>query len=315
MKVIILLISSLFSQDSFLVRQGDVEVPLADLDAYVYLLQKDKRAGFAMQKQQIEKNIYTLLNVNIVYQHVLNSDLNDLDNFQDVVDRVNGSVIDTEQSFIDQLDMDEAEIIDSVKMYTIKTEYYKAMLAYLREVTTEETLKNSALEYYMVNKKNYAVPERRDLSVITLNVDDMSQEFLDSTLKALVTGSQDDFHAKALEISTDPSKASNQGHWGEFKKGSFNYPFSGVVFNAPVGVIPQVFEDRGSQYIVRVNEIKPPTQAKFDDVKVDIFKQLKNKAVVRKFQSIINTQANNELEVNPELVSHVFERYKVFIEE
>ncbi len=315
MKLLIVFLTALFNQDSFLVKQGDVEVPLGDLDAYVYLLQSDKRNGFAIQKQQIEKNILTLLNINIVYQHVLNTELNDLDIFKDVIAKVKAPDMESEDVFFDALDVKKDQMIESVKMYNIKTEYYKTMLTYLKDSFTDEVLENLALEYYMINKKKFITYESRDLSVITISSDDEVKQNLDLTISELVSATQDSFHEVALKISSDPSKTSNLGHWGSFKKSNFNYKFSDKVFNASVGVIQDVLEDKGIKYIIRVNEIFPEEQGSFDQVKSKIIKQLKDKAVERKFQSIINQKANQKAEVNAELVAHIFERYKVFTEE
>ena len=314
MKLLIVFLSSLFNQDSFLIKQGDVEVPLADLDAYVYLLESDKRGLFAFQKQQIEKNIFTLLNVNIVYNHVLNTDLVNLDTFQDALSHVETTDVQTEDEFFDVLDVNKNQMMEAIKMYNIKTEYYKTLLTYIEGTFTDEILEKLALEYYMVNKKEFITPEKRDLSVIVINSNEEELN-LDSTIKNLIAVTQESFHDKAMEISSDPSKSSNQGHWGVFKKINFNYKFSDKVFTAPVGVVPDVLEDNGIKYIVRVNEIIPINQPSFDEVKAELITRLKDKAVVRKFQSIINEKAKHKVEVNAELVAHVFERYKVFSEE
>lgn len=313
MKVLTLLLTSLFSQDSFLVKQGGVEVPLSDLDAYVYLLQAEQRGGFAMQKEQIESNIFTLLNMNIVYQHIMESDLSELEQFQAVIEDVKADEWVPDESFIDTLEVDSASMEDSVRTYVIKRELYKTLLAYLDETTTEDSLKNRAMEYYMVNKSEFKLPEIRDISVIKL--DGTNEQLAAQLLDELGNADQDAFQAKAVELSVDPSKSLNEGHWGEFKKTQFNYEFKNAVFSAQVGVIPQVLHDHGADYIIRVNGITPAKQGSFADAKELIFKKIKMNAVSRKFQTIINEKAVDEIQVNPELVAHVFERYKVFIED
>ncbi len=313
MKLLILLISSLFNQDAYLVKQGGIEVPLSDLDAYVYLLKKDKRGGFAVQQQQIEKNVFTLLNINIVYQHILNSDLKDLDRFKDVIKTVNEDEWIPETVFLEMLDLESKTMEQSVRSYVIKREYYKTLLAYLEETTTEEMLKNSIKEYFMVNKAKFIKPAKRDLSVIML--DEVDTNDSDAILNELKSSDQASFQIKASEISTDPSKSINEGHWGEFRENQFNYAFKEKVFNAPLGVIPEVLTDKGTRYIIRVNKIVPSEPGKLADAKTEIYQQLKKKAVKRKFQSIINAKVQHEIEVNPELIAHIFERYKVFIEE
>ncbi len=314
MKFLLIFLTTLFNQNSFLVKQGNVEVPLADLDVYVYLLNPNKRVGFAVQKQQIEQNIYTLLNVNIVYDHVMKTDLKNKDVFKNISSHIESLDIDPENMFLDALDIEKEEMIESIKMYNIKTTYYKTMLAHVEESVTAQSLENLALEYYMINKKEFTMPENRDISVIVINSDDVNQN-INAVLDNLNSATQHSFERLATEISSDPSVVSNNGHWGAFKKVSFDYSFSDTVFSAPIGVIPQVLTDGNKKYIIRVNEVIPQKTADFDQVKPKLIAQLKDKAVKRKFQNIINSQANKKLQVNPELMAHVFERYKVLAPE
>jgi parvulin-like peptidyl-prolyl isomerase len=311
--ILYILLLSLLNQDSYLVKQGEVEVPLSDLDAYVYLLDASKRAGFADQHKQIEQNIYTILNINIVHHYISQSEYKDLPEFKEASQVVKDEEIKLDEEFAERLNLDQDEVIKQVRDFRLKMENYKSMLKYLNETVDEDVVNQLAREQYLVNKKEYTLPEKRDVSVIVMNAEDQGQA--EELMTTLLNQSVDEFHAAAGQNSIDPSAPINQGNWGEFRQIHFTYPFADTVFNAPVGVIPRVLKDRQKLYIVRVNEIEPERALPFDEVKEDLIKKSKNNAVVRKFQSIINTQAMNKLEVNPELVAHVFERYKVFAEE
>jgi len=310
MMIIGLLLTSLFSQDTFLVKQGEVEVPLSDLDAYVYLLHESTRGGFADQHDQIEKNIYTILNVNIVYHYINQSELKNLDVFQEVIESINQETLSTDQAFIDKLDLDEQEMLNNVRQYKTKIEFYRTMLQHLNNTVDEQAVLTLAKEQYMVNKAQYEVPEIRDLSVIVLPAD--QSELAQQLLSEVKDQDIDGFHQQAAKHSVDPSTQINQGNWGEFKKMHFNYAFADDVYSSPEGVVPQLLEDKDYVYIVRVNDIQAGYTQAFEDVKEQLIKKVKGNTVVRQFQNIINTQAVNQLEVNPELVAHVFDRYKVF---
>jgi parvulin-like peptidyl-prolyl isomerase len=310
MKLITLLLTTLFNQDAFLVKQGDVEVPLSDLDAYVYLLPESKRGGFADQQAQIEQNIYTILNINIVYHYINQSDLKNLEVFKEVINNVEQEQFDADDEFVSRLNLKEDELIKNVRNYKLKVEFYRSMLQHLNETVDESAVMKLAREQYLIKKSDYIIPEKRDVSVIVLAEDQAS--LAQDIIESVNSQSAEVFHQLAVEHSMDPSTELNQGNWGEFRQMHFNHSFAEQVFNAPLGVIPTVFRENGQQYIVRVNEIKPEVIQSFDEVKDQLFKQLKGRAVVRQFQNIINTQAINELQVNPEVVAHVFERYKVF---
>ena len=312
--IIILFLISLFNQDSYLIKQGDIEVPLGDLDAYVYSLQEDQRNSFSQRKQQIEQNIFTLLNINIIYQHVLATGMNDLDVFKTVMSNFKTPDFDENDEFIKALNVDEKEISEAIRMYHIKTEFYKTFLTHVKESITDEVVESLALEYYMVNKKEFLIPEKRDISVIVLD-SELSEEDAESILKTAQLSDKVKFEILAKDHSIDPNVKNDSGHWGEYKELALRYQFSRLIFNSPIGVIPAILEDKGKRYIVKINDILPSEQSSFDDIKSSIFTQLKEQAVKRKFQSIINEKGQNKIEVNPELVAHVFERYKVLATE
>ena len=302
------LITALFSQDDFLVKQGDVTVPLSDLDAYVYLLGEQKRSGFAAQPNQIEQNIFTLLNVNIVYQHIMENGLNDEPEFEATLAEINEREYNLEDGFLEALELNQDVALEGIRMYLIKTNFYRTMMKYLDDSITAEQVEPLAKEQYLINKKSFVVPEKRDISVIMLDQNVDSDEVLMSVQEV----DQDTFQTIASDVSVDPSKELNQGHWGEFRLVDFNYPFTQTVFNAPVGVIPQVLTDSNHAYIIRVNEVQKSRQLSFDEAKEQLIERVRSNVVAKKFQSIINAQGRKEVEVNPELTAHVFERYKVF---
>ena len=203
-------------------------------------------------------------------------------------------------------------MIKHIRDYQIKIAVYKATLEHLRETQDDEQLAILAKEKFLINQGSYRLPEKRDISAIVLNLGDENAAIeMVTNAKGL---DEDSFHQLAVEHSVDPSKTSNSGNWGEYRKERFTFAFADQVFQAPVGVIPQVFQDSRYYYIFRVNEVQHARQQTFEEVKDEMIEKLKGDAVVRQFQNIINTQAINKMEVNPELVAHVFERYKVFAE-
>jgi hypothetical protein len=310
--VIGFLMMTLFNQSHYLVKQGDVEVSLSDLDAYVYLLGEGRRGGFSYQRDQIEKNIYTLLNINIVYQYVLNSDLKELPHYQEILNTPESADDFADDGFFEKLNLDKAEAVSGIDEYQKKIAVYKATLQHLKDNIDNDQIETLAKEKFAINQARYALPEKRDISAIVLKVGDEAAAL--DMLKMAQGKDRDQFHELAAEHSVDPSKATNSGNWGEYRKERFTFPFVNQVFSASEGVVPQIFQDKMFYYIFRVNEIQEARQQTFDEVKEELVENLKGDTVVRQFQNIINTQAVNKMEVNPELVTHVFERYKVFTE-
>ena len=315
MKLIFLLLTGLFNQDTFLVKQDDVFVDLSELDAFVFSMSDKERIQFSDNKQHIENTILTLLNINIVYQYITNSELDDLELFQQIKNQdFQVKSDDSVSKFSNALSLTSEQVTESYKTYKIENEYYRTLLSYINS-QADEKLIPLAKEHYLINKKDYVIAEKRDLSVIVLNNDAAAQISHISLMNELKETTIENFHHKATELSVDLSKDSNQGNWGDYRKSDFNYAFKETVFAANVGVIPQLFEEGNKAYIVRVNCIKPEKVLVFDEVKEKIIYKLKGKTVNQEFQNIINQKGNYKVEVNAELVAHVFERYKVFNEE
>jgi len=315
MKIILLLLT-LLQQDDFLLKQGVTSVGLGDLDAYVYLLPPEKRAGFVVDENQIEKNLITILNMNIVYDHVINSELNDLPTFNKVAKLVADKVIDLDDEFYMKLGLEQKQAESSVRSFIEKKEYYARMLEYLKTDLLEGRVDQLAKEYFLVNKSQWLVPEKRELSVILINKDSEYYSEVENIMNELIENpSIENFESYALKYSAHPSVKKNKGNLSYFTKKSFNMPFVDHVFSAPQGVVSSIYKYKKDYYLVRVNDIIPQKQADYAEHENKIKQQLTEELVDKKFQNIINTQANNKIEINSELMAHVFERYKVFIEQ
>ncbi len=316
MKLLILLLLSLLDQDNVLVEQGGLNVELSDLDAYVYLLPADKRYEFSNDEQQIEKNIITILNMNIVYDYVKNSELQNKPMFNQITQLINETPIEPDAYFHEKLALEDGAMHEHVKGFILKKEYYRRLLEYIKNEFSEGKLDQLAKESFLVNSKSWKKPEERELSMIQIDPDsehyDDSKELL---LSLLSDQSYEKFVQSALEYSDDPSVQINKGNLATYRRDNFKMPFVDQVFSAPTGVIPSLFKHNNSFYIVRVNEIIAGEEPVFEDYEDEIKAKLLDELVDQKFQSIINTKATNKIDVNAELMAHVFERYKVFKED
>jgi len=311
MKILFLLLTGLFNQDDFLVKQGEVTVDLVDLDAYVYLLPADKRGGFAEDKKQIDKNIITLLNINIVYNYILTSGLINDETFSVVPDLVEQNEYKIDDDFFEKLNIDKEQFLIGLKNFDVKKEMYVRMRLYVKETLADDKINQIIKERFIVKKRNLMIPEKRDLSVIVLNEANHDQAAVVSVLEQAIGKDFNAFNQLAVEYSDDPSVELNQGAWSKFRKQDLNYPFADALFEAEIGVIPTVFSYDGNYYLVRVNEIIPPKEPDFDEYKNKVFENVKSELAEKKFQNIINTEGSKSPIVNETLAAHVFERYKI----
>lgn len=308
------LLLSLFSQDEVLVKQHDVVVTVGDLDSYVFMLPPDKRGGFAKDPVQIEKNIISILNMNIVYDYVIESDYNDHEVFKPIVKLVNELEIPDDDSFVEKLNLDKDKFEQQFRSFLAKREYYVRLKSFLSETIDEEKLEMMAKERFLVNSAKWTKPEKRSLSVITLDKEQHKNDVV-QILTDIISTPTKSFEDYVAEYSNDPTAEYNQGNWSEFRKEDFHYPFNEEVFSADTGVIPAVFEYEDKYYLIKVNEIIGALKPKFEDYKEDLMTSIKSSYSEREFQNIINAKAINKPEINPENAAQIFERFKVFIEE
>lgn len=317
MKIIFLLLALNLAPSKKVVEQGNSFVPLSDLDAYVYMLAPNKRAGFISDKAQIEKNLITMLNINIVNHYIKTNGLINHKAFHDVEDVVNKLPVDLDDEFYLKLDLEKSVAHKNVKEFIIKKEMFSRMSDYIKDDFLKGSIDKYVKEYFLLNQESFHTPEKRDISLIEFDSDVYNLENVKDILTAQLGSDEFEmFSEKAIKYSSDKSVQLNRGHLKAFREDDFKYPFTKSVFKQKTtGVIPNIFKFNQNYFIVRINKIIPDVQPKFEDHKVEIIKRILPELVDSKLQNIINTQAKNKIIVNPEVLAHVFERYKVLIEE
>lgn len=317
MKLILLLLILNINPTTKVLEQGNTFVPLSDLDAYVYMLAPNKRAGFINDKIQIEKNLITILNLNIVKNYIQNTGLINHEVFNNVDDIVKEMPVDLDDEFYIKLGLEKNEAHEIVRDFIVKKEMFSRMSAYIKHELLNGSIENYLKEYFVLNKKHFLKEEKRDLSLIELNSSSYEIDVVKNILTELLQNDNfDNFSDMAVKYSIDESIDLNKGHLKFFRQSDFKYPFSQSVFEQnSIGVIPQIFKFESNYYLIRINEITPEVIPKFEEHRESIINKVLPDLVDTKLQNIINTQATNKVKVNPEIMAHVFERYKVLIEE
>lgn len=313
----LLLTTSLSNTNDKILEQGDVFVPISDMDAYVYLLPPDKRAGFVNDKQQMEKNLITMLNINIVDDYIKTNGLETHDAFNKINDIVNGMEVNLDDEFYMKLGLDKNSAYDHVKDFIIKKERFIRMSDLIKtNLTTNGVIDNYLKEYFVINKDKFTIPEKRDISLIELNESQHNASEVKNLLNDLLNNDDFDYFSQiADEFSNDETVKYNHGHLKEYQHRSFSYPFADTVFSFDkTGVLPRIFKFKNAYYLVRINKITPELEPKFEEHKEQLSDELLPEIVQEKLQRIIDSKAKFKIKVNEELAAHMFERYKVLLE-
>ncbi len=303
----------LLGQGDVLIEQHGAQVPVGDVDSYIHDLPGHVRKSISYDKYQLEKDILGMLNMNIIYQYLKDSDLIADPYFQAVIEDTQNQDTELDDEFLKRMGLTADEFKQSYQHYLTKKALYRALKDYILQDIDQKQAEKLAYDRYRTAKSEYLKPEQRDLAMIQLSQDNFSQQDVLSLVKELMA---DDtvaaFSAKAEEVSEDSTAQMNSGHLGLFKQSGFRYPFAKEVFSADSGLVPAVFEKDNHWYIVRVNKIIPAEPIPFEAVKDKMVTEIMNQSMRRRFQSVISEYAQHEVEVNKDLVDDIFSRYEVF---
>lgn len=314
MNYLILLASLVINVDSNVIEQSDVSVSVSDFDSYIYLLPDELRGGIAHRPKQIEKNLITILNKNIVFKHIENTGLINIEEFKNIDRLVEEKKLGVDDEFLNILDLERKQFESALREFILKQEYYVRFKSYLYKTLDLNKLEKLASERFLLNSSLFKKPKKINLSVIQLDSNQLEESEIINLIKSLRSQDKTYFISKAKELSKDPSLNLNDGNWGDFHEGSLHYPFSETVFASSVGVIPNAFRYKDFIYIIRVNDIIDSAEPLFSNHKDEIMESLKEEIVEKKIQDIINATGKEKIDVNVPLMADFFERYKVFSE-
>jgi peptidyl-prolyl cis-trans isomerase D len=140
--------------------------------------------------------------------------------------------------------------------------------------------------YYEQNKARYGTEEQRRASHILLTAagsdKTVARKKADEIL-AKVRANPGDFEKLARENSKDSGSAAQGGDLGFFGRGMMVKPFEDVAFKLKEGEISDVVETDFGAHIIRLTAIKPAQAKPFEEIRVDIERDLKQQQAQKRF--------------------------------
>lgn len=314
MTVIVLTLMLLLNQSTPLVEQHNVEVKVYDMDVYVHGLTPEKRYTYGSNPELIEKNILSILNMNFVYDHIIDSGLEKDQAFKNAQIAISEIELDLDKEFIQKLKLDPEEFESNVRHFLLKKEYFARMRYWIKNDVETNILDDLAKDNFLANRLKYTSPEKRNILMITLDRASTTNQQAQSYLEKLLSGQ--DFAELAQNVSVDASVSINKGDLDWFSEAQFKYPFSKDVFLADKGVVPNIFTYKNKMYLIAVNQITPSQKGKYEDYEAIIKSELLPGIVQQKIQGIINSYATvDEFTVNKNALEMIMKRYLIFKEE
>ena len=151
-------------------------------------------------------------------------------------------------------------------------------LAALAEITDEE-----AQTYYQANLTTFGTAERRKVRHIMIEgKDDAAEKEAASVLAQLNSGA--DFATLAKTHSDDTFSAEQGGELDWIEKGVMDPEFEKAAFSLPSkGSISEVVKSDFGFHVIQLDDVKPSDAKPFEEMRVEILKQLKLQQAAEKF--------------------------------
>lgn len=151
-------------------------------------------------------------------------------------------------------------------------------------------------EHYAKNKSRFMRPEARRVRHILIKVEPERldekprlRERADFVLKKLREG--EDFAKIAWDYSDDPY-AVKGGELGLIHRGRLDPAIDDVIYTLKVGEISNAIETIYGFHIVKIDEIKEPTQLKFEDVSASITSRIKEQRLAERKKDFMDALRN-----------------------
>jgi foldase protein PrsA len=170
------------------------------------------------------------------------------------------------QKFLKSSGQTQADILALVKASMVQ-EKVQAVAATAPTPTTGQVEKE-----YNDNKKQYATPASRDLSLVF----NSSKAKADAAKAELEGGA--DFASVAKKYSQDSASKATGGKFPGVTKGQFPKPLDGEVFAAKKGALVGPIKTQYGYYVFQVTKIKPGSQQSLKQASPQILQALKSEA-------------------------------------
>jgi hypothetical protein len=298
--------------NNLLIKQGDTELTLDDIDGYAFRMSNEIRSGFFEDPVRIDKLLMSMLN----RKHAFNYSIkNNIINLEDINSEVDKKVIDL-FAFDNSVDdtMEKEATYKKIREYLFLEEAFAAFQKHILNSITTESLSELAYEEYLINNNKYGVPESRDLIYLTLPYNASSKDEnlkIINEIKDKLKSSSGDVQAISDEYKSRFEELVISDPWMHYYSNRKNKIFSNFVFQGDKsGIIEDVLDIENTFTIVHLIKINEPTILPFDNVEEQIINNLKKNKATRKFNNIMADLTKESSDINKENVIKLLTRYQ-----
>lgn len=152
---------------------------------------------------------------------------------------------------------------------------------------TDDDLKG----YYDKHREEFTIPEQRKLTHVVVKMEQEAEKIA----REIKAGK--DFGSLAEQYNTDGTKK-KKGDLGWVKKGVMVKEFENVAFQLKKGEISNIVKTKFGYHIIKVEDIKPQEQKKYEDVREEIRRKIRGerlKEIEEQLRDQYKVQINEEL--------------------
>jgi peptidyl-prolyl cis-trans isomerase C len=270
--------------DQVVVSQGGVSVTMADVDAYVSRIPKDKQAGFANSPTRIETMLRSML---------------------------------TDKQLAKQareLGLDKDPLLQRQIDLAADAALSKARISKFAADLVTPNFDVQAEEQYLGYKEKYVVPGRVDVRHVLIGTKERNEEEarkLAEDVLAQARAKPDDFAALVEKYSDDPSKTANKGVIPNATTDNDAPQIKDVsaTLNQLGEVSPTLAHTPYGFHIIQLAARTPDRQLTFAEAKDDILAKLREEWTEQQVRGFVDNIKNNPMDASQEAVASLRTRY------
>lgn len=294
-----------------LVEQANFDVTQSELDAALYEMNQDARRQIAYDHAAIESVILNHLKYEFFYDFLTKNELLSDPFFQEKKLYATGLADEKEdESFLAEYEYEADQFSEIYRSFLIKKYVFQSANEFYKNDIDVNIFDEYIEDWFKGLKLPDTAGKTSKITVIEFPVSAVDKQEVVDFLKKQV---QLNDYQSLLDTLSDFKHEQQVKHRDltitDNKK--YNLPFIKDVFQMNhIGMVKNVFLNKGFLYLVRINDIYDGREAYIKELKENKRQSLLAKKAEQKIQRILDSyQTNNELHIKPELAA-AFDRYK-----
>jgi peptidyl-prolyl cis-trans isomerase C len=264
------------------VKQGDVEVTLGDVDTWMLDVPEKDRPGFIRDPERIEQMLFQML----------------------VLKQANR---DARASGLDK----KWYVAGHMKMAAERT-LARYQMETVRNAIKSPDFSELAKEKYAADSAQFREPDVATLVHLLITEGERGSDAAVKLIQKLhkrILKDPSKLQALVMEYSDDSSKGGNQGLLKDISLATLDPAFADAARRLKPGQISEPVKSQFGWHIIRLDAIKLGRQPEFDEIKTKIVADLEQEYIDKAFRAYVDELRQRPMDPNPEVLADLPFRY------